>query len=215
MTDLSLNHKLIFLEFLKGDLQLAAFETFISQTPGLENELGTDVYIDLLTFDYKNKNADNHLEKYLFEKVISEREFETWKLTELLQDFINNPSKAKELLDEFYHLYCGAHNRQGELTTGYRFLGHLGLNYFYWIDEGYLRTTYGNKWRVEYEKSLKDIEFYQQQLRPIAEQILQAIINGEIKIVGKGEYYIAEQLKNELEGDNIFELTRPERSKGG
>lgn len=215
MTDLSLNHKLLFLRFLKGDLQLSAFENFISQHTDLENELGTDAYIDLLTFDYKDKNAANRLEHYIFEKVISASEFETWKLTELLKDFIYHPSKAKELLDEFYHLYCSTYNRQGELTNGYRFLGHLGLNYFYWIDEGYLRTKYGDKWQVEYEKSLKDIEYYQQELRPVAERVLQAIREGEIKIVGRGEFNISEQIKPELETDNIFKLTHPERSTGG
>jgi hypothetical protein len=210
MTDLSLNHKSIFLRFLKGDLQLAGFENFISKTTELEKELGTDVYIDLLTFNYKDKNASNHLEDFLLDKVISESEFETWKLTELLQDFINNPSEAKDLLDKFYHLYCSAYNRQGKLTNGYRFLGHLGLNYFYWIDEGYLKNIYGDKWQAEYEKSLKDIEHYQQQLRPIAERILKAIGQGEIKIIGKGEYLITEPLKNELETDNIFKLTHLE-----
>jgi hypothetical protein len=215
MTDLSLDHKLIFLRFLRGDLQLADFENFISQDTDLENDLGTGAYIDLLTFNYKDKNAANRLEDYIVENVVSKGEFETWNVTELLKNFIYHPSKAKELLDEFYRLYCGTYNRQGQRTNGYRFLGHLGLNYFFWIDEDYLRTTYGNKWRVEFEKSLKHIEYYQQQLKPIAEKILQAIAKGEIKIFGKGEYDIFEQLKTELETANIYKLIHPEGSTGG
>ncbi|TDH26901.1 hypothetical protein EXU57_08835 [Segetibacter sp. 3557_3] len=215
MTDLCLNHKAKFLKFLKGELPLSELELFISQTIDLEKDLGTNTYIELLTFDYKDKYAANHVEDYILEKVISESKFETWKLTELLQDFINHPQKAKDLLDKVYHLYSGTYNRQGELTTGYRFLGNLGLNYFFWIDEGYLRTTFGDSWKVEYEKSLKDIEYYHQQLKPIAEQILQAIIQGEIKIISKKEYQISNQLKKELEADSIFQLTHPSRSTGG
>src|SRR5687767_2749364 len=111
MTDFSLNHKVNFLRFLKRELPLTELENFISETTELEKDLGTEAYIELLTFDYKDKNAANHLEDFIFDKVISESEFEAWKLIELLQDFINHPLKAKELLDEFYYLYCSTYNR--------------------------------------------------------------------------------------------------------
>src|SRR6478735_3936271 len=101
MTELTSYTKLHFFNFLIGDLMLSQLEDFISQNQNLVEELGTGIYIELLTFDYKDKNANCHLKDFLFDKVIAEGEFETWKLTERLQSFIDNLQLTKALLDEF------------------------------------------------------------------------------------------------------------------
>ena len=208
MSNLSPRHKLKFFDFLISDEDVDEIETYIKTDDDLESELRPDDYIELLTFDFKDKDARLGLEDFLFQRIISEGEFETWKITKLLRTFINEPSQTKELLDEFYHLYI-TYNRKGEFTNGYRFLGHLGLNYFYWMDRSYLQSSYGDKWQQELEKSLGEVEFYHRQLRPIAEQILEAIEQGQIRIVSRGVYQIDEQIKKDLEGDEKFQLKHP------
>ena len=87
MNILSFNTRLEFFKYLNGELSLPLFEAFITQNIYLEQELGTDLYIELLTFDYKDKNACNRLENFIFDNLVSAAEFETWKLTERLQSF--------------------------------------------------------------------------------------------------------------------------------
>jgi hypothetical protein len=90
------------------------------------------------------------------------------------------------------------------------FLEHLGLNYFWWMDEHYLRYAHRSNWKSEYRKTLDNLEFYHRQLKPIAEKILNAINQSDIKIISKGKYEITEELRQELETDKIFELKHPE-----
>ena len=78
------------------------------------------------------------------------------------------------------------------------------------MDESYLRYAYGSNWKSEYRKTLNNLDFYHRQLKPIAEKILNAINQGDIKIISKGKYEITEELKQELELNKIFLLKHPE-----
>jgi len=226
MDNLSAKNKLIFFRFLNDELAFSELQNFLFETKELEKELRKEIYTDFLLFQHNHKTTIDHLDHLLFQrdhknaiehlkeyvsKITPESEFETWKLTELLKKFINEPKKIKEYLDIFYDLYCGTFDEfRGGFSLGYIFLEHLGLNYFWWIDEHYLRYAYGWNWKSEYRKTLDNIEYYHQQLRPIAEKILKAIQLGDIKIISKGKYEITEELKRELESDKIFKLKHPE-----
>jgi len=141
----------------------------------IKKELGKEIYTDLILFHQTHKNEIEQLKEYI-SKIILESEFETWKLTELLEKFINEPKKIKEYLDTFYDLYCGTFDAdKGGFHMGYVFLEHLGLNYFWWMDESYLRYYFKRKWKTEYLKRLNNFENYHKQLRPIAEKILTRI----------------------------------------
>jgi hypothetical protein len=209
MEKLSLNNKLKLFEFLNDEITLSEFQNFIFQTKELEDELETEIYNYLILFNPTDENEIKRV-KHLVSKIISEREFETWKLTELLKKFITEPQKIKEYLDIFYDLFCGSFDEEKhEIRLGYTFLEHLGLNYFWWMDESYLELIYGDGWENEYQKSLNNFEFYHNQLKPYAEKILNAINLGEIKILSKGVYEITERLKQELESEKIFLVKHP------
>ena len=210
MNKLSLNNKLKLFEFLNDEINLSEFQNFIFQTKELEDELGKETYNYLILFNPNDKNVIKRV-KYLVSKIFSEGEFETWKLIGLLKKFINEPQKLKEYLDIFYDLFCGSFDEEKcEIRLGYTFLEHLGLNYFWWMDESYLRYAYGSNWKSEYRKRLNNLDFYHRQLKPIAEKILNAINQGDIKIISKGKYEITEELKQELEPNKIFLLKQPE-----
>ena len=53
------------------------------------------------------------------------------------------------------------------------------------------------------------MEFYQVQLKPFAEEILNALNDDNIQILNDGTYIIKEELKSKLETDNIYELKHP------
>ena len=121
MEKLSLNNKLKLFEFLNDEINLSEFQNFIFQTKELENELGKEIYNYLILFNPNDKNVIKRV-KYLVSKIISEGEFETWKLTKLLMKFINEPIKVKEYLDRFYDLFYATFDKEKrELQKGYRF----------------------------------------------------------------------------------------------
>lgn len=91
----------------------------------------------------------------------------------------------------------------------YRFLSHLGLNYFYWLDVDYLKATYGDNWEQAYKQAFDDFEFYHSQLKPFAEEILSAINEKQIQIYDDGTYSITDDLKERLESETIFQLRHP------
>lgn len=211
MEKLALNNKLKLFEFLNDEINLSEFQNFIFQTKELEDELGKEIYNYLILFNPIDKNVIKRV-KYHVSKIISEGEFETWKLTELLKKFINEPQSINKYLDIFYDLFCGSFDEEKrEIRLGYTFLEHLGLNYFWWMDdESYFRDAYGSNWESEYRKRLNNLDFYHRQLKPIAKKILNAINQGDIKIISKGKYEITEELKQELEPNKIFLLKHPE-----
>lgn len=205
------SNKIEFYKFLKGETSLSAFKDFICNQKNLEQDLNKDFYLELLGFNFKDKNSREQLEALIFGSIITEAEFETWRLKKSLNEFIESEVDIDKKLDNFYSMYCNSYDQQGELVNGYRFLGNLGLNYFFWMDEGYLKTNYGDKWQEELKKSTDDFEFYHRQLKPVAQKILCAIENKEIEIEKLGEYRISQTFKSELESDNSFKLKHKSR----
>ncbi len=205
------SNKIEFYKFLKGETSVSAFEEFIYTQKTLEQDLDKDLYLELLGFNFKNKNSRVQLEGLIFGRLITEAEFETWRLKKSLKEFIESEVDIDKKLDNFYSMYCDSYDQKGELVNGYRFLGNLGLNYFHWMDEGYIKTNYGDRCQEELKKSIGDFEFYHRQLKPVAQKILWAIEDKKIEIVKFGVYRISQALKSELESDNIFKLKHKSR----
>lgn len=53
---------------------------------------------------------------------------------------------------------------------------------------------------------MENFLFYHMQLKPFAEEILNALENGKIQIFCNGKYMIEEKLKLKLESDKIYKL---------
>jgi hypothetical protein len=196
-------------QFLNGDISLSDIEQFILGQQDLEQQLGSEIYTELILFDFKDKNAANRLRDFLFKYVVQEGQFETWKLKTLLQRFLTDPGHAHLHLQELYDLYCGTLQENGEYRYQYRFLAHLGLNHLHWLEEGYLRTTQGDAWKAAYEKGLEELPFYHQQLKPFAEEILSALESGDVQISDDGTYRISDDVKARLETAQVYRLRHP------
>ncbi len=107
--------------------------------------------MDLASFDFNDKNAYEKINS-IIENIINKGNFERWRIANKLIDFINHPENSKKLLNDFYHLFCGFPNENPYQPKGYRFLQNLGLNSLHWIDEAYLKASYGDKWIDYYKK---------------------------------------------------------------
>jgi hypothetical protein len=163
----------------------------------------------LISFEFKDKYANDKI-RSLISRIINIGDFEKWKITNKLKSFIDKPEHTKDLLNDFYDLFFGFPNENPYEQKGYKFLQNLGLNCLYWIDEGYLKSSYGDSWIEYYKKYEAEIPLYHEQLVPIASLILSALTSDEIEIYGKGDYKISDFLKEKLESDKIIKLKHKE-----
>jgi hypothetical protein len=210
MNIISDENKIQFYKYLNGDISVLDLEDFIYKQSDLAQQLDDETYSELISFNYKEKNG-NRLQDFLFGQIIDEGQFETWKLKNILNAFLADYERLDTYLIKFYRLYCGIYQGDGQRKFAFKFLGHLGLNNLWWLDEGYLTMTFGENWKIEYDKSIADFEFYHKQFQPIANRILTALKNNRIQIFSNGTYVITDELKNELESNEIFELKHPDR----
>ena len=214
MTPLSDNNKIEFYKFLNGNITVEDLETFIYSHPDLEQQLKSETYLNLIELNFKDKYDIIKLQDIIKTRVIEEGQFEMWKLKKVLNDFITQPEKIDLNLEKIYDLYCGIYLEDGKRKYEYKFLSNLGLNYLFWTNEGYLRTHYGDNWKVEYEKISDDFQFYHEQLKTFATEILLAIDNKEIEILNDGTYTISNYLKSKMETDEIYKLKHPNEKYG-
>ncbi|WP_461787756.1 hypothetical protein [Pedobacter sp.] len=193
-----------FYKFLNGDTSLLEMETFVYTETDLEQQLNKDIYLELINFNFNDKNSSYQLRQFIFQHIAPEGEFETWKLKSLLYAFLADFNNIHKYLDKLYHLYCGIYQDNGQRKYQYKFLSNLGLNYLYWVDEGYLKTNYGDNWEKEYKRCFDDFEFYHRQLKPFADEILSGLNDNKIQIFNDGTYSITDELKSKLETETIY-----------
>ena len=155
-----------FYKYLNSDIDIIEFEQFVYQQKELEFKLAENVYFDLISFDFNEKYANENLRKLLLKQIVDEGSFETWKLKTVLQNFINQPNRTHENLNSLYELYCGSLKDDGQRKFEFKFLANLGLNVLYWIDEGYMKFSYGDNWMEDYKKAVIEVKFYHGQRKP-------------------------------------------------
>ena len=214
MTTITDKNIIEFCKFLNGDINLLDIETFVYKQTDLEQQLDEEIYLELINFDFKDKNASDRLRHFIFRHISSEGQFETWKLKLLLNTFLTDISNTHIYLDKLYHLYCGIYQDNGQRKYRYKFLSNLGLNYLWWVDEGYMKTNYGINWEKEYKNCFDDFGFYHSQLDPFAHEILTALNDNKIQILNDGTYTITEDLKAKLETETIYKLKHPNKKYG-
>ncbi len=110
--------ELKFYQVLKQKISIRDFESWIYNTQELEKKLSDDLYLDLISMDYKSKYALNDLNG-LIEKYVDFGKFEIKKIKEFLKSIIDRDAKCAQSIEMTYELYC----------NGYNFLRRLGLRY--------------------------------------------------------------------------------------
>lgn len=113
------NHiKYTFFQAMNGQMDLANFEQWVYSSSDLEQELSKQLYLDLISLNYKQSGAKYEL-SHLLERHIDKGEYETYKLRRLLNQAKLRNLELPGVLEQFYDLYC----------HGYYFLQELGINY--------------------------------------------------------------------------------------
>lgn len=87
--------KILFYEYIGGKLNLEEFEKELYERSDLESSLEEDIYLDLISFDYKNKLNSSKVINYILEKIlIGETEYDC-KLYILIRVFYESEIEKK------------------------------------------------------------------------------------------------------------------------
>ena len=107
-----------FFAVLAGAEPVDDFEQWVYTQTDLEAYLNSSDYLDLISTDFSSSAGQQELFK-LLHRQIDAGEYETWRLSKLLERFVNREGNLPLMLCEFYDLYC----------RGFCFLKTLGLEY--------------------------------------------------------------------------------------
>jgi len=118
MKEISEHIELKFYQVLKHKIKIEDFEQWVYGTKKLEDELPEEVYIDLISLNYKAKYAHAELEKVIG-PFVQNGKFEIKRITRFLKSIIARDEDCAEAIEMTYDLYC----------SGYNFLRRLGLTY--------------------------------------------------------------------------------------
>lgn len=103
---------------MSGEEPISEFEQWVYATNTLEETLGDEDYLNLISLNFAKQGSRYELIKIL-ERHINAGEYESWKLRKLLTLFLSQEGDLPSMLCEFYELYC----------NGFYFLETLGLGY--------------------------------------------------------------------------------------
>ena len=119
MTDASdLQVKETLFRFLEGDICLSDFENWVYGSVELEALIGEDLYLELVSVDFRREAARYESERTIF-SVIGRNELIEWRLCRLMNRIIARPADVHADILLAYRLYC----------RGYRFLAKIGMTY--------------------------------------------------------------------------------------
>ena len=107
-----------FYDTLNHKINISDFEQWVYETKALESELPEEDYIELISINFKDKYVLNELKKVVG-KYIQHGEFETKRVSKMLESIINRDERCADSIYMTYDLYC----------KGYSFFSRLGLTY--------------------------------------------------------------------------------------
>lgn len=200
-----------FYKFLNQEISLKEFEEFLYHSPTLEKELGTEIHLELISFNYSQADELKTARDFILDIVIDEGAFEKWKLLKVLDQLISFPDLLKKLQDWISDMYFfKGYNRKGKyIDKGYTFLKHLGENPLLWMNSHELESNFGVNKNIALKKYQSEIIFYHRQLVPYAIAIKEALEKREVIIHAPFEYEISEEAKKQLEEGKPFKLSHP------
>lgn len=102
---------------ISGKITTPDFETWLYTHPELEDHIGPDLYLSLISFRFKTDSRYNLIK--ILEAVVDMGEYETHKLLSQLNEAQTPSPSLPELLELFYYQYC----------DGYYFLQKIALGY--------------------------------------------------------------------------------------
>ena len=191
MKGLPASIKQTFFGMMSGLIPIEDFEQWVYTNEELEIALSDDAYLALVSLNYKKSGAKYELFK-LLQSITSVSEYETLKLTRLLNAAKIRDIKLPGTLAQFYDLYC----------DGYYFLRKLGLGL------GLSMYVLPAPYKVEHRSELKESELkalvnsIPLSLENEVNEVLKWLEEGKIVLTGtKDQYDHREFIDNRSDAD--------------
>ncbi len=147
--------KLMFFKLLNDAISTSEFEKWIYNNTSIEKELGTDIYLDLISFDYSKKDAILFI-KDIFKKRFKWLEYEQWKTINLLSDILNNKLELVLATRKMRELYL---EQENTLNTPLLSI-NLAIGYESELDRCPLESEYHLYDKTILKKLLEPIDWY-------------------------------------------------------
>lgn len=108
----------MFYKIYKKQISINTFEEWVYDNPSIEDIIGKEVYLDIVSINFNDRHVFHELEKLLCRHInFGEMEFE--RIRGLLESIITGQSDIYDLMETIYDDYC----------RGYTFLRFLGLSF--------------------------------------------------------------------------------------
>ena len=158
------------------EVEIDDFERWVYAEKGLEDLLGPDEYLGLISLDYRLPSSLYEAEKIL-RRYIDIGDYHEWYLRRVLQKVIDRTEDAHESIEQCYDLYC----------DGYDFLDNLGLGYG--LSIAVPPSEYGaDTWDALASAEQKRlIDGFYPDVRQEAEKVLRWLDTRKIVLTGQGE----------------------------
>lgn len=161
-----------FFRALAGETSIQELEKWIYSETKLEEYLGEEAYIDLISLGFKDKHALHEVEQVV-SPFLDYGKYETYKLSQILLDIVHITENFPESLVKTYDLYC----------QGYSFLDGIGLGHGLHFDYEYY---YGGRWlEMSGNQRSRIIAKIHPEAKKEALEVLKWLESGDIELTGK------------------------------
>ena len=167
-----------FFRFLLNEISLAELEEWIYNTPELEKEIGTECYMEIISFNFRSKFVVKFL-KSIVGKCFGWFEYEKWRAIKFLSQIKDNKIEtvlASRILAQLYY------EQESNIELPLISIG-LGMYYDSEMDMCPTEDMY-QLWNEEALKNImKRIELFRPEIIKNAEEELNEIINSDLIVV--------------------------------
>lgn len=200
---LSVHIKTPIYQFFNDEISLETFEKWIYTTPELEIALGEELYFELISFNFRQKDA-KHILQDLLHSSINFGECETIKLLHLLKEAKQRSPNLLNILVRFYHYSC----------NGYDFLTELGYGYGSdLLDDPELM----NNWHTYNDEKRKEtIAYFSNNLDNDLEKVIYWLENKKIILLNKTNNHglcLYQDMRREDEKPEYYYHVYPSQTK--
>lgn len=74
-----------FFKYLDGQFKINEFEKWVYHESGLETSIGKENYLQLIEFNFKQKDSQLELQRFILANIINKNEFFNWKVEYILK----------------------------------------------------------------------------------------------------------------------------------
>ncbi len=167
MKKLSEVSKRTFLRLLEGDLPIKDFERWVyDSSDSIENELGKEAHLDLISFGYKRASSLDELKDMIL-GYINTMEFKLWRTKKLLSEIVENKIDLVLATRKLRDLYYDGGNTFIPVD--------LGVGYESELDDVPIPSEYIEFQSHEVEEKLKKVEWYRNYILRDAKELLDTL----------------------------------------